>query len=396
MRIDKPLKEKTAYFIFYLGVIIEVMLVLIDKSAYINPVEGQVFRLTFLLFSAKMCLTKYSIREYMIIAFFLGVGAVSYFATGRNEVVRVVMFIAACKDVDMVKCLKVVFWMTLTGCLVLILFSLFGVLGSIVLTQDYGRGSVETRYVLGLGHPNSLHCMFLMLVLLGIYLYGRRMKIYTLVVLFLVNIGMFLLTKSKTGMMVTALAVIFCGLLIYIPVLQKKKFIYGFSMLLLAGCVGIAWLAAAFSKEIPYNDILRKFDRFLSDRIINLYYGSMSHAGTLSTWTLFGVPENGYYFDMGWVRLFYWYGILPACIYVMVLALLIWELYKKKEYMGIVILDSLFIYTLVEAHIISVYLARDYTLFLLGMYFGSMFHADKGVNRYIWQVPGLLRQKKAV
>lgn len=71
MRIDKPLKEKTAYFIFYLGVIIEVMLVLIDKSAYINPVEGQVFRLTFLLFSAKMCLTKYSIREYMIIAFFL-------------------------------------------------------------------------------------------------------------------------------------------------------------------------------------------------------------------------------------------------------------------------------------------------------------------------------------
>ncbi len=396
MKIDKSLREKIAYSIFYLGVVVEVMLVLIDKSAYTNPVEGQIFRLTFLLFLTKVCLTKYSFREYMVIVFFLAVGMVSYLATGRNEIIRVVMFTASCKDVDMIKCLKVVFWMTLAGCLGLILMSLFGVLGTISLTQDYGRGSVETRYVLGLGHPNSLHCMFLMLVLLGMYLYARRMKIYEFIILFLLNIGMFLLTKSKTGMFVTALAVIFCGLLIYIPVLQKKIFIYGISLLLLVCCVGIAWGAAAFSKELPYNDTLRKFDRLLSDRIINLHYGSMSHAGTLPTWTVFGVEENGYYFDMGWVRLFYWYGILPAFIYVIVLALLIWALYKKKDYMGIVILDSLFIYTLVEAHIISVYLARDYTLFLIGMYFGAMFHADKSMRRFIWQVPCLLRQKSCV
>jgi hypothetical protein len=394
MKINGLLREKTAHYIFYMGIIIEVMLVLIDKSAYTNPIEGQIFRLTFLLFFIKVCLTKYSFREYALIAFFLVLGAVSYFATGRNEIIRVVMFVASCKDVDMVKCLKVVFWVTLTGCLVLVFLSLFGILGTMALTQDYGRGSVETRYVLGLGHPNSLHCMFFMLVLLGLYLYGSRMKIYEFVVLFLVNIGMFLLTKSKTGMLVTALAVIFAGLLIYIPVLQKKIFIYGLSMLLLAGCVGIAWGAAAFSKELPYYDALRKFDRLLSDRIINLYYGSMSHAGTLPTWTLLGVTENEYYFDMGWVRLFYWYGILPAAIYVVVLALLIWELYRKKEYMGILVLDSLFIYTLVEAHIISVYLARDYTLFLIGMHFGAMFHADKGVGRYFWQVPKALFQQK--
>ena len=159
MRTDKSLREKTAYLIFYLGVIIEIILVLIDKSTYTNPIEGQIFRLTFLLFFAKACLTKYSFREYAVIAFFLTVGAVSYFATGRNEIVRVVMFIAACKDIDMVKCLKVVFWMTLAGCLALILLSLFGILGTVSLTQDYGRGSVETRYVLGLGHPNALQCM---------------------------------------------------------------------------------------------------------------------------------------------------------------------------------------------------------------------------------------------
>lgn len=46
--------------------------------------------------------------------------------------------------------------------------------------------------------------------------------------------------------------------------------------------------------------------------------------------------------------------------------------------MGIVVLASLFIYTLVEAHIISVYLARDYTLFLIGGRFEKMFGVNKG------------------
>ena len=50
MKINGLLREKTAHYIFYMGIIIEVMLVLIDKSAYTNPIEGQIFRLTFLLF----------------------------------------------------------------------------------------------------------------------------------------------------------------------------------------------------------------------------------------------------------------------------------------------------------------------------------------------------------
>ncbi len=207
MRTDKSLREKTAYLIFYLGVIIEIILVLIDKSAYTNPIEGQIFRLTFLLFFAKACLTKYSFREYAVIAFFLTVGAVSYFATGRNEIVRVVMFIAACKDIDMVKCLKVVFWMTLAGCLALILLSLFGILGTVSLTQDYGRGSVETRYVLGLGHPNALQCMVCVLTMLGMYLYHAKWKWYYYALTLMVNVFFFLLTDSKTGFLVSAGAV---------------------------------------------------------------------------------------------------------------------------------------------------------------------------------------------
>lgn len=155
----KEFLHHLSYLCFYLAVIIEVMIVLIDKSAYINPIEGILFRITFLLCLVKVCLTKYSVKEYIVLVSFLGLGAISYFATGRNEIIRIVMFIAACKNVNMSKCLKLVFYITLIGCFTIITLSLFGIGGDVALTQDYGRIGVETRYTLGMGHPNALHCM---------------------------------------------------------------------------------------------------------------------------------------------------------------------------------------------------------------------------------------------
>ena len=84
---------------------------------------------------------------------------------------------------------------------------------------------------------------------------------------------------------------------------------------------------------------------------------------------------------------------LPALLFILVLFLLIWQLYRERQYMGVVVLASLFIYTLVEAHIISVYLARDYTLFLIGARFGALLHADKGKRRYFFQIPAALFRK---
>ena len=212
MKTDRKQIEKIAYGSFYLGVIIEVLMVIIDKSALINPVEGRLFQLTFLLFLIKTCLTRYDKKEYAVIAAFLVLGAISYFVTGRNDIVRVVMFLAACKNVDMQKCLKLVFYMTLTGCLFIMLLSFFGVGGGMALTQDYGRGSVETRYTFGMGHPNALQCMVFALTILALYLYGEKWKWYGYAATLAVNIGFFFLTDSKTSFFVAVFAVLYTGL----------------------------------------------------------------------------------------------------------------------------------------------------------------------------------------
>lgn len=383
-------RNKAGNLIFFTALTIELLILLVDKSALTNPIEGRLFQLTFLLFAAKVCMTRYTVKEGIIIGLFEALGIVSYFATGRNEIIRIVTMIAACRDVRERAVFSYMFKVVAAGCALIAALSLAGILGTVKITGTFRGGVEETRYCLGMGHPNALHCMFFMLVLLFLYLYGKKIQWYCFALLFLLNLGLFLLTGSKTGMLATAFAIAAAFVLAGSTRLQRGSFIYSMCTFLLLGCTAIAWIAAAFSERIPFHDGLRRFDRMLSDRVVNLYYDSAAHAGTLPTWTWLGVPENEYYFDLGWVRLYYWYGIVPASIFIIVLLLLIWELYREREYMGIVVLASLFIYTLVEAHIISVYLARDYTLFMIGMRFGSMFQADRGKKGCFLQLPAML------
>lgn len=375
MEKRKELFSKIAYSCFYIGVIIEVLMVLVDKSVLINPIEGRLFQLTFLLFLIKVCLTRYSRKEYLVIAMFLGLGAISYFVTGRNEIVRVVMFLAACKNIDMKKCLKMVFYLTLSGCLLIMLLSVFGIVGDMALTQEYGRGSVETRYVLGMGHPNALQCMVWALTVLGLYLYGEKMKWYEYLTVFGINIFFFLLTDSKTSLIMGIFSILYTGIMKMIKNDKVREVCCVGGMLLTAGSILFSVIIASNAYRI-YNYIWHfewskptqffvYLDRALTGRIASLV-GTTRWEGTIQTWKLFSEPANNYYFDMGWIRVFYWYGVIPAIVVVLVLMVLLIYCMKQKKYMEFVMIVSFAVYTLVEAHAVSVYIARNYVFFLLG------------------------------
>lgn len=386
MEKRKELFSKIAVFSFYLAIVTEVLIVIVDKSAWINPIEGRLFQLTFVLCFIKVCLTRYSRKEYLVLALFLGLGAVSYLVTGRNEILRVVMFIGACKDVDMERCLKLVFYLTLAGCLAIIGLSLLGIGGGAVLTQDYGRGSIESRYALGMGHPNALQCMIWALTALGLYLYREKMKWYLYIAVFLVNTGFFLLTGSKTAMLVTVYTVLGFALITFI---RRKALITVFSfgnILLCAISILVSVIAAkdAMCMYVYYTQgiwtkkaaFLSKLDGFLTGRIASLF-GTTNFEGTMQTWSLFSRPENNYFFDMGWVRLFYWYGIIPAGVAVLVMFVFLLYFVKQHKPAEIVLITAFAIYTIVEAHAVSEYMARNYVLFVIAMYWWQIGKSSK-------------------
>ena len=379
MKFVKKNKESIVNSFFYIGFFLELMIVLIDKSAYINPIEGLMFRITFVLFALKVFFTKYSVKEWLVIIGFCVLGLMSYLMADHDEVLRIVMFVAASKNISLQKMLKLTFYTILIGVGTLMLLSMTGIFGTLKMETDFGRDAgVEIRYCIGLGHPNALHCMIFTTLLLGMYLYLEQMKWYTFALLFAGNIGLFVLTDSKTGFLII-MATLFVGsILRFGKGVRESKWYYNIGIGVFLFIVVFTLILAKWGyTKGPF----RPLDILLNNRI--------SYAilwGGMYKWNLWGNPvlEETDYFDMGISRLFYWYGYIVATAYLLVNLCMLFYYKKKKDANAVMLLVLLTGYTMVEAHIVSVYLARNYILLLLIGSWNSILHVTDNREGYIW------------
>ena len=399
----KMKNSRIPWFLFYAGLTIELIIVIIDKSNYINPIEGQLFRITFLIFALKLLLTDYSKKEWCVIIFLEAVAFLSYRITGANDLIRLVTFVAACKNIPLRQMLKYTFYVTLMGCMAIILIAVTGIYGDVTSTLAYGHSGyealdasrysgvdpvLETRYTLGMGHPNALSCMFIMLVVLGVYIWFENMKWYMYLFIMLLNLGLYVLTDSKTGMLITSAFLLGACLLSYCKTLRSRKLIYVCGMLVFVLCLAFSVDAAVCAQRVrtiqhddyfygghrvdKHAEVLSRIDRLLTGRIVSLT-NSENNDGMIQTWSAFSKPNNmNYYFDMGWVKLFYRYGIVPGILYIIAQLALLWQLYRRRDACGLLMFVTLAVYTVIEAHLISVYLGRNFILMLTGCYLTSI------------------------
>lgn len=388
--------SRIPWFLFYVGLTLELLIVIVDKSNYINPIEGYLFRITFLLFAMKLVLTRYDRKEWIGILLLEAIGFISYRITGDNDIIRIVTFVAACKNIPLKQMLRYTFYVTLAGCAVIILLSVTGVYGEISLTQAYGResaeetryvgveGAEETRYTLGMGHPNALSCMFLMLTALGVYVYFEQMRWYIYLFLMLLNVGVYGLTGSRTSMLITTAFLAGACVMTYWKTLRQKAFVYLCGALIFALCIGFSVDAAACAQRVrdaQWNEFyyldprdnghivaLGKIDNYINGRIVSLT-DSENNDGMIQTWSAFSCENNmNYYFDLGWVKLFYRYGVIPGVLYVAACLALLWQFYKRKDACGLVLFVTFAVYTVMEAHLVSAYVGRNYLLMMMGSY----------------------------
>mgnify|MGYP003300603527 CR=1 FL=1 len=378
LQIDKEKIEKYADIVsksaFYLALFIELTIVILDKSDYIIQYESLWFRLTFLLCGLSLMTTKHSIREWIALVVFAMIGTAVYFISGENELLRYVIFVWACVGKDMKKVMKHTFWYTTAGCLVLFLLSVTGIYGRVFVQQVYrvdavgGSGIEEIRYCFGMGHPNAFHCMMLVITWLGVYCYHEKLKWHHYLIMLAAHLVCFYYTDSRTGLLMSVGSLAMFAGVQFIKPLQNNKWIYIFAIMLVVGAVGFSVFAAKYSINHP---LLAKVDNILSNRIFQLMETDYD-MGMLHSWRLFSPERTRFFFDMGIVRFFYWYGIIPGIAYFGAQLRMIWCGYKKKDYMLAVIVAVIAIYSVFEGHFTSVYLGRNYILFFFGMYLTDM------------------------
>ena len=386
-RLPMPNKQQRQYldkiseYSFYLGLFIELTIVILEKSRYIIQYEGLWFRLTFVLFGISMITARHNIRQWICFIVMAFLGCNSYFHTGRNEILRAVVFIWACYGKDMKKVLKYTFWYTTFGCAVIFMLSVLGIYGESYVEAVYRveeawtYGVVERRYCFGMGHPNSFHGMMLAITWLGFYCYHEKIKWRGCGVITAAHLVLYLFTDSRTGLLMSMGSMAIFIILKYIKVLQDNKYVYLMGILTIIAAVGFSVFMAKYSIHHP---LLAKIDGLLSNRILNLYYDSINHEGMLNTWSLWSVARNTKFFDLGIVRMFYWFGIIPAVVYFGAQCRLIWCGFKRKDFMLAAVMMCITIYSVFEAHYISDYMGRNYILFFFGMYLTDMLGGEDG------------------
>ncbi len=363
--------------IFYLAICLETLFVLLDKSSYIIQHETWCFRFTFLLFSAKIALTKYSAKEWICMVSFILLGVISWCYTDREEIVRIVALVAACKGMDRRNIIKLVLYETLIGSAIIVALAFFGIYGAVSVEGLFrGGGVITTRYCFGMGHPNAFHCMLLMVMLLFLALYEKQMKWYGYVLAFFVNIGLGYYTESRTGVLVATAMIVFAVILHYGKNVRGKKTIYVLAEICILMCVMVSVFTAKVGVGHP---VLLRIDRTLNGRL--QWAGS---DGAIRYWSLFSNELNQNYFDMGYVRLFYWYGIIPALIFLAVIAITVWKCRELKAYDVFLILMTFVAYSLIEAHAVSTYIGRNYMLFCIGTILPAIMNGTtkENVNEY--------------
>ena len=394
MKIFRNNIDKLPLILFYLGLTIELLLVVIDKSAIPLQPEGHIYRLTFVLFALKICFTKYTKREWLVLFIFTLFTFGMYLYTGNNLAFRAVALIAAMRGISLKPMMRFAFYLTLTGTIIIALLSFFNIGRGIKTTEVFRGELMETRYSFGMGHPNSFHFMVLFIIALLLYVYFDILNRTTLCLLLLGHFGLYLLTDSKAGFAVGTLMILGAILFKINSKLRQSSWIYYAGVLIFLFCIIISVWAAAVAIDSWSNPTISKIDSLFSGRIKNLYWDNHIHAGALESWSLFADRGNyiyEYHFDMGWVRMFYWFGIIPGLVFCIMFLLLLNECRKQKNYMGLLLTTAFSLYTVVEPQMMYYMLGRNYLLFLFGAYWGQMLYLCRNEEFYWWNAIGVSR-----
>ena len=176
--------------------------------------EGQmIFNLSLLfvfgLFAIKMLMTKHTIKEYAVVAFFMLLAGIVYVKTGEKGLILYFCMMLGMKQVSVLKVVK-------TGAIVSAIITLFkiftGVFGlaeEIYYPQERAGIGLMFRHGLGYAHPNSLHMTVLSVMMLVMYYVSKSLMrekntiklIVFSVLAFLFNLYIFQYSGSRTGLL---------------------------------------------------------------------------------------------------------------------------------------------------------------------------------------------------
>ena len=273
------------------------------------------------LLFCKVLMTRYTKKEFFILAPLGILSLYNYHIAGNIFGVYTILVIAASKDIDYSILFKTLFYSTLSAVVFVGILSFFEIGSPTQLTEDFGRGLVETRYCFGLYHPNIWHQAIGRCIVFGCIGHYKQLNIIHLLILFIFNYFIYRMSISRTGLIAVSIILV---MLIFYKYLYKFMHTLFIKISILTGMLGIYGLyvyytgkltgeyhlnAELFNWKVATGRLRQAVD-FLSTHPIRLLSSRF--------------PDDGTLFDCGFFRLFYeggylWGGLFFLCFFALVI-----------------------------------------------------------------------------
>lgn len=357
--------DKVQEVVFIMASCMELLMAICEEYRLTVPYSRFILWLFFAIYFLRVLRTRYTKSEYAVLFIIMTIGVLCYFYSGVNAVIKAGIYAFALKEVDvrkLVKCmavsLMIMVWVMFIRSVLIKDTSL-----QYLIDKRSNRGFDGIRYTFGFLNPNRFMGTFFTIVMMFLSV-GKADK--KRVLIFAINIcalDMFFYYFTDTRTVFYLL--LFIELLYVLVVCVDNKIIQR-AVVIIWGISFSAMLLVSFLAACKVeNAILRVIDKFISGRIQQL--GDTSFAkenalGYIENWHLFTSLENRAGYDLGYVHIFYYYGILTAGCLLILIAYAGNILIRKKEYANLVILCGLCIYMFMEIYFFSNYVTKNYLL----------------------------------
>ena len=322
--------KEFSQFLVYLGI---ALLAISDSGIQllilmeIGPGSRTLRLLAMWILFSKVLLTKYTKKEFFILTPIAILALYNYSVSGNIYCVYTVLVIACMKDIDYSTLFKTLFYSTLCSVIFVGILSFFEIGSPTKLTQDFGRGLVETRYCFGLYHPNIWHQAIARCIVFGCIGYYKKLSIVHILILFAFNYFIYTMSISRTGLLATW---IFLLLVIFYKYLYKLMHTVFIKLCAFLGIVSVYGLYVYFTYDFATNWSLNAqlFDWKVTTGRIQQALEFLAYNPIKLFSSRF--PDDGTLFDLGAFRLFYECGYLWAGLFFLTFFALIIIALKKN------------------------------------------------------------------
>ena len=307
----------------------------------------------------KLVLTKYTVKEIVVMAAIALYAVFIYLKTGYITFTITVVTLLGAKNIDVYDLMKKVLFVRLICMTVLISASTAGIVGNFVKDQ-YDDG---LTYSFGFQNPNDFMVNVFVNVALIFYLNYKKLNVLYFLLSAYAFYAVYCVTKSMTGMMLGVfLLVVFLFLKIFDrlgSVGNKIKQIISAAVVptSLWCFIGTFIVSAVFDVN---NRFMFTLDQLVSGRLKIQHQYWLNYGFSLlgkdisrgaARWD--GVQINNGFLDSNYWCSFYKYGFVSVMIFIVFLVAASWYFHKKKDYNVLIIINTLCIYGLMEDFLIS-------------------------------------------